>query len=453
MKKCFYFLLLSFFYSLSAYSQIITTIAGNDTPGYSGDGGPATASELNNPGHTKTDRFGNIYIADEYNNCIRKINTSGIITTIAGNGAEIHTGDGGPATAAGIARPQSVTIDGAGNIYIAEDSSNITGKSYIRKINTAGIISTVAGNGIPGYSGDGGPATAAGFQSIVDIAIDGLGNIYIADWGDSRIRKINITGIISTVAGGSTGAMGDGGPATAADIGYPTGIAADNFGNIYIAEFYGGWIRKVDTTGIITTIAGNGTSICSVDGGPATAAELYEPLGLAVDDTGNVYIADGECSRIRKVNVAGIITTVAGCGISGSSGNGGLATEADLQGPNAVAIDSAGNIYIVEAEANEIRKVCAKCSGLAIPDIPTSDNVLQIWPVPNDGTFSLFISTPNTEPTQITIINLVGQQIKKITATTNKKVEIQLDVPPGTYFLVANTATGETGSKQVVVNY
>ena len=334
-------------------SGVITTVAGNGTEGYSGDGGPATSAEFDHPSSVAADSSGNIYIADSYNHRIRKIDASGVITTVAGNGTDGFSGDGGPATAAQLDYPSSVTVDFSGNIYTAANFNH-----RIRKVDTSGVITTFAGNGTEGFSGDGGPATLAELDHPSSVAADSSGNIYIADFVNNRIRKVNTSGIITTVAGqGITGFNGDGGLASLAEVHHPSGVAVNPSGNIYIAELYTHRIRKVDTSGGITTVAGNGTFGFSGDGGPATAAELNQPSSVAVDSAGNIYIADSYNNRIRKVDTSGGITTVAGNGTFGFSGDGGPATAAELNQPSSVAVDSAGNIYIADSYNNRIRKV------------------------------------------------------------------------------------------------
>ncbi len=337
---------------------IINTVAGDGIRGYSGDGGLATSAEVNIPYGLAVDTAGNIYIADLENNRIRKVTAStGIISTVAGNGTAGYSGDGGAATSAEINFPYGVAVDSAGNIYIADN-----GNQRIRKVTVStGIISTVAGNGIVGYSGDGGPATSAELDSPTGVAVDSAGNIYIADLENYRIRKVTAsTGKISTVAGtGTQGYSGDGGPATSAELYYATGVAVDSAGNIYISDVVNERIRKVTAaTGIINTVAGDGTGGFSGDGGLATSAELSAPWGVAVDTAGNIYISDVSNQRIRKVTAStGIINTVAGDGIAGYSGDGGAATSAELNYPYDVAVDSADNIYIADTLNNRIRVV------------------------------------------------------------------------------------------------
>ena len=345
---------------------IITTIAGTGEFGFSGDGGPATQAQIVAPLGVAVDGAGNLYIADSDNRRIRKVDSAGTITTVAGTGEFGFSGDGGPATQAELYRPYGVAVDGAGNLYIA-DSDN----RRIRKVDSAGTITTVAGTGEFGFSGDGGPATQAQIGYSRGVAVDGAGNLYIAD--RFRIRKVDSAGTITTVAGtGEGGFSGDGGPATQAQISAPYGVAVDGAGNLYIADSDNHRIRKVDSAGTITTVAGTGEFGFSGDGGPATQAELYRPRGVAVDGAGNLYIADR--FRIRKVDSAGTITTIAGTGEGGFSGDGGPATQAQISAPYGVAVDGAGNLYIADTGNVRIRKVTlVSGSGSQPPGPPRND--------------------------------------------------------------------------------
>lgn len=266
------------------------------------------------------------------------------ITTFAGNGTPGHLGDSGAATIAELNYPTDLTLDNSGNLFIADTSNHC-----IRKVATNGIITKVAGLGVTGYSGDGGPATLAVLYYPYGVAVDTSGNLFIADCWNHRIRKVNTSGIITTVAGcGVTGFAGDGGLATAAKLYYPDGVAVDISGNLFIVDGSNARIRKVDTSGIITTVAGNGIHSYSGDSGAATLAALDTPTKVTIDTSGNLFIADSANERIRKVDTSGVITTVAGNGTSGFAGDGGSATSASFNAPEEAAVDAAGNLYIAD---------------------------------------------------------------------------------------------------------
>jgi len=338
-------------------TSFITTVAGNGTAGYFGDGNVGPDAALSNPLSVALDATGNLFIADELNSCIRKVDTNGIITTVAGTGQFGYSFDGGLATNTTLAHPWALTLDAADNLYIADEG----GTNRVRKVDTNGIITTVAGNLLKaGYSGDGGPATNAGLAQIVGLALDAVGNIYLVDNVTQRIRKVATNGIITTVAGtGATGYAGDGGAATNATFNFIHGLTADPAGVLYIADHGNHRIRRIDTNGIITTFAGNGTGGFSGDGGAATSAELDLPNNLGMDPWGNLYIADNGNNRIRKVGTNGIITTVAGKGTSGYTGDGGVATNATLKSPWSATADSFGNAYIADSSNNAIRRTTA----------------------------------------------------------------------------------------------
>lgn len=400
----------------------ISTVAGNGKAGYSGDGGLAVSASLGGLGNGYADSYGplgvavgaagSIYIADTYNYRIRQV-ANGTINTIAGNGAARVSGDGGAASSASLGAALGVSADSKGNIYLADlfrvreisggtirtvagtgligDSvdgipattaalSHIGGiavdsvgdlylsdtdNQRIRKV-SGGVIATVAGNGMLGFSGDGGPATAASLLFPAGMAIDAAGNLYIADKQNNRIRKIS-GGIITTVAGnGMDGFSGDGGPAVSASLASASGVAVDSSGNIYIADVGNGRVRMV-SGGIITTVAGNGSFGYSGDGGPAASAQLGFPYAIAVDASGAIYIGDEAYDVVRKVS-GGIITTVAGNDAYGFSGDGGPATSASLRVPDAVAVDSSGNLYIADQGNYRIRKVSGNAASfLATP--------------------------------------------------------------------------------------
>ncbi|HLY62799.1 MAG TPA: PxKF domain-containing protein [Terriglobia bacterium] len=339
-------------------ASIITTVAGNGTADYRGDNGPATSAEIRDPIAVAVDSAGNVYIADTSNSRVRKVSTSGTITTFAGGGTGCagqtdSVGDGCPATSANFALTYGVAVDSAGNVYIAD-----TDNFRLRKVGTDGIITTVAGNGTYGYSGDGGPATSAELDSPFGVAVDSAGNLYFADRNNQCIRKVDAGGTITTVAGnGILGYSGDGGPATNAELAYPFAVAVDNAGNLYIADQFNARIRKVDASGTISTVAGTGTGGYNGDNIAATSAELYYPVGVAVDSAGNLYIADASNQRTRKVDASGTITTVAGTGTGSYNGDNIPAISAELRCPYGVGLDSAGNLYIADTCNERIREV------------------------------------------------------------------------------------------------
>ncbi|MBC5773665.1 cadherin-like beta sandwich domain-containing protein [Pontibacter sp. KCTC 32443] len=348
---CFLFLV-----PFISVAQNIVTIAGTTDNRYgyyyAGDGGPATSSALYNPNDIAIDAAGNLFIADWGNHRIRKVDTNGIITTIAGTGTGGFTGDGGLAINAQIYHPLGVAVDAAGNVYFS------TG-NMIRRIGTNGIISTIAGYG-QGYSGDGGQAVNALFNTPWGLTFDKNGNLFVADYNNHRIRKISTNGVVTTVAGtGVRGFSGDGGQAVNAQFNNPVEIALDDAGNLYVSEYGNHRIRKVSTNGVITTVVGTGTSGYNGDGGLAINAQLYNPNGLAVHGSGILYIADSQNYRVRKVTTDGIITTLTGTGSawSGSEEENVLAINAMVIRPNSVALDNRDNLYIVEEIRHRIRKV------------------------------------------------------------------------------------------------
>ena len=392
-------------------SGTITTVAGNGfgaggtaSGGYSGDGGQATAAELNGPFGLAIDRGGNIIFADGYNHVVRKVSTSGIITTIAGKNTTGYTGDGGAATAATLNNPVGIAIDKKGNIYIADDHNNA-----IRKVDTAGKIYTFAGNNTGGYSGDGGQATTAAIKDPIGVCTDTAGNVYFAEADNGVIRMVNTLGIISTFAGRTdTGYSGDGGAATAARLRSPERVNTDDSGNVYISDFFNNVVRKVNPAGIITTFAGDGTGAGTGgstgayggDGGPATAAQLTLPSGVAVGHTGLVYICDRGNQVIRRIGPAVPVDTVNHTGV--------------------YALNSSGT-------------------------------TLNVYPNPaRNGAFSVDIICGTNEAAEVCIVNVLGATVKKFTTATNRLVSLKLDVPAGMYFISASTAQGKL-TKEITI--
>ncbi len=343
-------------------SGAISTFAGSGTAGYSGDGGAATSAEVANPCCIATDAAGNIYFADSVRGIVRKVSAGGVITTVAGGGNTF--GEGGPATQAILKNPLALTTDSSGNLYIAESSSYTTSPisdffgGRIRKVTPDGNIHTIAGLLLAGCCGDGGSLSQAYFTQTWGIAQDAQGNVYVADPGQHKVRKFAPDLTITTVAGtGVPGFAGDGAPATQALLNSPHSVAVDNFGNLYIADSGNNRIRMVSAAGNIQTFAGNGLPTFAGDGGPAAKASLSTPNFVLLDHSGNLFIADTGAHRIRKVTPDGIIHTFAGNGTVGFGGDGGPATAAQLSTPQSLAIDASGNLYIADNPVNTIRKI------------------------------------------------------------------------------------------------
>ena len=331
-------------YFNGALCNLLTNVAGNGQGGISGDGGLATAAELDPPDSIALDEFGDLFIADPGQGRVRQVYPDGIITTAVGDGYLY----GSPSPNGYLYPPWAVAVDSSGNLFIGSGVR-------VLKVGVNGIVTTVAGNGSSGYSGDGGPATSAELDEPFRLAVDKWGNLFINDFYNFRVRKVDTNGIITTVAGNPAGTGGDWGPATNVCLVYPGGLAVDGSGNLFIADDLNGRIRRVDTNGIITTVAGNGIEAYGGDGGPATAAGLKAPQGVAVDDSGNLLIADTGDNRIRRVDTNGIITTVAGNGVAAYCGDGGPATAAGLNQPVGVAVDHFGNLFIADSGNNRVR--------------------------------------------------------------------------------------------------
>lgn len=338
----------------------LTTLAGTGVPGYTGEG-TASVSALNFPSGVAVDASGNVFVSDSSNHRIRRVTPAGAMTTYGGTGTQGYVGDGGPATAARLNTPRGVAVDAAGNVYVADYANH-----RVRRIRAStGVISTIAGTGIAGFSGDGGVATNARLYHPAAVAVDAAGNVYIADQHNMRVRRVAAaTNVITTIAGnGTPGTFGDGGPAVFAQLNYPQGVAVDGSGNVYIADTYNSRIRRINPAGTITTVAGRATPVGEAafagEGEPATSAALNYPCGVAVDAAGNVYIADTLNRRVRKLTIAtGILRTIAGNGQLASSGDLWPATSGNLLFPRGVAVDAWGSVYVAE-DGHRVRRVVA----------------------------------------------------------------------------------------------
>lgn len=330
---------------------IITTVAGNGRDGVvTGDGGNATDAAVGGPAGVAVDGEGNLYIGQPLANVVRRVNTNGVITTVAGNGQPGYSGDGGPATSAMFNSLQGIEVDSSGNLYIAD-----TFNQRIRRVSTQGVVTTVAGNGTPAYAGDGGPATQASLFNPYDVAFDATGNMYIADFSNTLIRRVSPGGTILRYAGGGSSLVDT--SAFNARLTGPTALALDAQGNVIVALLYIKQVRRVTTSQSVSTVAGTLPQIGSGDNIAATNSLLIDPLGLASDNAGTLYIADPGDNRVRRVSTSGTITTIAGNGLFGYTGDGGSAPQAELGFPRAVGLDPAGNVYVTTPINAAVRRV------------------------------------------------------------------------------------------------
>jgi sugar lactone lactonase YvrE len=433
----------------SGTAQVISTAAGTGMIGFSGDGGAAVMAQMNYPAGVAVDSAGNLFIADRQNHRVRKVTPNGLISTVVGTGTAGFRGDGGPAISAQLNLPGYLAVDAADNLFITD-----YGNQRIRKVSPDGVINTVAGSGSAGFSGDGGAATSARLNNPACTTVDSLGNLYIADAGNARVRRVTPGGIISTVAGnGSTGFTGDGGPATAARLSYPSGVSADAGGNLYIGDYGNHVVRKVTAGGAISTVVGTGAPGFSGDGGPALSAQLTYPTGVIADAGGNLYIADYGNHRIRKVVAGGAISTLAGNGTLGFNGDGGAAASAQLNSPIHITINTAGNLFIADMQNQRIRKVALEYSGRGFfPQVAVGGGYSTIFTVTNTGlntaTGYLVLSDPHGDPLLVngTVTNASG-----ITQSPQPGYSFPLEVPSGgTVFL---SATGLMAGDHVKVGW
>jgi len=430
---------------------VLTTVAGTGTNGFGSDNTQAVTTNISRPIRMTIDAAGNLYFADLNNNRVRRVTANGVITTVAGNGFPGFSGDNGPATSAQLNNPLGVALDRNGNLLIAD-----SGNQRIRRVNAAtGVITTIAGTGEAGFSGDGGAAINARISSPENVFADRDNNIFIADFGNHRIRRIaNNGGTISTAAGtGTSGFSGDGGPATAANLSSPTDVAADDAGNIYICAAGNNRIRKVTTDGVINTIAGNGNTTFNGDNIPATAAALNNPQSIALDAAGNVYIADRGNSRIRKVTVgSGAIATLAG-GNAGFSPDGSSTMLARLNQPTGIALDAAGNVFFSDRDNFMIRRIVNALSGDTIAPTVTftptiPSSLLPANPIAVSGT-----ANDNGSVTLVRWSNDRGGSGTAIGTTAWTIPSVTLLPGVNNITVTAWDASGNAGSAVTTVNY
>jgi trimeric autotransporter adhesin len=456
MKKTLYLCLCALSVAampIKGTAQIITTYAGGN-PLPLGDGGPATAAHLDYPTAVAADASGNVYIVDARTNRVRKVSSSGTISTFAGNGTAGYAGDGAAANAAnineGIYAGQTGGVYAFGtSIYIADAWNNV-----VRKVDGAGFITTVAGNNTAGFGGDGSAATTAMLDTPAGICLDAAGNLYIADMNNNRIRKVTPAGIISTVAGnGTPGFSGDGTAAITASIDHPTDVKVDAAGNIYIADWGNRRIRKVNPSGTISTYAGNGSAGYTGDGGSALSAGIGSFGGITLDAAGTLFIAGG--GSVRKVNtMTGIISNVAGNGTYVYCCDGSLATTAGLTEVWGAVFDTHGALYIADAASGRVRKIPGVgVTGVAQVNHPAA---ITLAPNPNNGTVTISgtLNTKSNETVALTVTNMLGQVVYTATITANNgNINDQVNlgnIANGVYILNMTTGTETIVSRFVV---
>ena len=417
----------------------IFTIAGTGSAGYGGDGGPATAAQLSVPVNVSATPDGGYLIVEQGTNHIRRVDAAGTITTVAGNGINGSGGDGGPATSAGINAPNAAVMTASGDILIADSNNN-----KIRKVSPDGTITTVAGTGAAGFGGDGGPATAALLSFPADVAVTADGGYLIADNDNNRIRKVSAAGTITTVAGtGVAGFSGDAGPATAATINDPAGVAAEADGSFAIDDLNNNRVRFVSPAGTISTIAGTGAAGFGGDGGPGTLAALNQPARVAVSATGEVYVADRVNNRVRRIATDGTITTVAGVGSASFSGDGGAATAAEINGPFGMTVLTDGDLAVADTFNQRVRVVDLNGDTPPPSLTPTS-------PTPTSSTPTSPALPPPVEGRNVDVVRVSGTVLIRVPpsrkfvpldpAGVQLPVGAEVDTTKGRVRIVAATA-------------
>ncbi|MBL7692411.1 MAG: T9SS type A sorting domain-containing protein [Flavipsychrobacter sp.] len=443
MKRILTLISLLMFCTAWCRAQIIVPIAGSG--GTVDADGPATAVSLDYPLRIAFDDTGSLYICDCYHHKLRKVKPSyqGYMTTIAGNGVSGDWGDGGPASAAGLGALYDVAVDKKGNIFLADAFYN-----KIRKIDKNGIITTFAGTGVAGFNGDGIAATSAFLNEPFAVRVDDTGNVYIGDRSNYRLRKVDTFGVITTIAGtGVAGFSGDGGSATLAQTNGLISIALDTAYNIYFSDSTR--VRKIATDGTITTVAGNGIVAFTGDGGPATAAAI-RPAAIFVDKTGILYIADGTNDRIRKVGVDGVINTIAGTGMAGNSGDWGPPLLATLCAPYGIAVNNDGDIYFSNLCSARVKMITNK----DLASVRSEAKVLPamvVAPNPGHGKIRVTLTGQWHGIVKITATNDAGKVITQFQGRSSTINESPDQLPPGVYVITATDNSEHTVSEKVIV--
>lgn len=451
-------------------AQYITTYAGTgygagmSFGGRSGDGGPAYLAEFFKPTGVAHYGYVNVYVADNANHVVRKIDHLGYISTLAGNDQVGYTwgGDSTAATASMLSNPYALVVDSTNNVYFSDYTNNV-----VYKVDTSGIIHTIAGNDTAGYSGDDSAATNARLNHPLGIALDKYNNIYIADALNNVVRKVDaVTGIITTVAGngyghglslGHGGYSGDGGFALAAKLNYPSGVAVDVYGNLFIADASNNVIRKVDNaTQKISTFAGAYTGSYGTfggDGGPAIAAGMLFPSDVAVDGPGNVYIADQGNNNIRKVTTDGKINTIAGNHAAGYAPDNHIATTSQLNAPTTISVDGNGLIYVADSRNNAVRLIGPASVVNGVRNINSTSAAIKIFPNPANGSFTASLPEMSS-PAVITVMDMTGRTLKTATMANAGAQNAVIDlagIPTGNYIVNINCADNNYHQKVTVV--
>jgi len=449
MKKIYFYTFIFICNISFAQYANVSTIGGTGNQDYTGDGGQAIDADISLPTGIAIDNAGNIYFSEVGNSVVRKIAADGIITTVAGQVGQFgFSGDGGIATSAKLNFPTGIAVDTDGNLYICDKENH-----RIRKVDVAsGNITTVAGNGTDGSDGDGGQAISAQLNTPQGVVIDANGNLYICDDLNNKIRKVTTNGIITTIAGtGEYDFSGDGGLATAAKLKGPIDIDIDNAGNIFFAD--DDRIRKIDSNGIITTVAGKQSfDEFNGDGGLAIDAKFNDPRGVIVDALGNIFITDSSNHRIRKVTTDGIINTIVGTGSigffgGGFNGDGQPGTETQLKSPSDIVIDGTGSIIIADYKNHRIRKLSA--SALGVNNFAVSK--VNLFPNPITNGEPLIIESQETI-THISIYNAVGQEIYRANPNSTKHSPNLKNQKSGVYFIKIALTNASTNTRKLIVN-